>query len=230
MILFSYGLRLGIALLLISPLARTYPRRSGAAKSVVLKLAVDGEQPFYFDKLRVAVEFLPENSRQRVWTESLTPDRSGEVAISVPPGQVVTVSVSTYDPTILVFANKYLKSYRVKEGQPYCVGTLEVDVPAGSSFPIVKVIPLVRTAALQVWVPPSLERGFLVLRRPSWRHTAETLWFSTADSVSGQVLGGLKAGTWILSYLDDRNREVWRSGIQLKTGEVLGPRPAARAQ
>jgi len=192
---------------------------------VRLKVRLDDPRGLKFEKVYLQVCYRAGQEYTAACYNDVPSDSSGVVETRVPRGSLMSVTVSSYDPTVRHIGATSTDSYSLTKASLAILGSVEFQIPNKAIEPIEKDIMLRRGAAFTVCPPENLEQGMLLFRRPSDKDVLQTIWFRERSSLDGTVVGGLEAGEWLVSYVRDDGTKISSQRVTISRGEVANPCP-----
>ena len=195
---------------------------------VRLKVLLDDPRGLKFEKVYLQVCYRAGQEYTAACYDAVPCDSSGVVEARVPRGSLMSVTVSSYDPTVRHIGADSTDSYSLTKACLEILGSVEFQIPNKAIEPIEKDIMLRRGAAFTVCPPEKLEQGMLLFRRPSDKDVLHTIWFRERYSLEGTVVGGLEPGEWLVSYVRDDGTKISSQRVYINRGEWRTSGPKGR--
>lgn len=189
------------------------------------RVQLDSTQNFNFSSLAIGVHYTVDERTRRQADIFITPDRDGKFSASVPVNRRIEIIVESSDPTVrhaTASENRH-DFYRLGPVEWEMVNRTEFTVPPDAPEQIERIIELHRGAAFVLDVPSQLKRGAVYFRKSSWGSNAWTnvILFYEGNAIHHDVIGGLEAGEWLVTYYNGNDRKLKTRKLNLSNGQIL---------
>lgn len=216
-----------VAVLLLSLPGNAWSKvhaKSGKLVTVNGQVRLDDTRNFTFKSLSVFVQSRQNTESSWKPLGSFTPTEKGQISIPLPSGSLVSIEITTSDPTVRRGAAKTdeLDFYVMEFNRRVTVLNQELSIPLDPTEPVVWTADLQRGAAFSLCRPDGMKSGSVQFRRRLDRYEdAINLWsFSDSAPLQDAMIGGIVPGLWQVRILDADESERLLEQVDLRRGQI----------